>query len=374
MMRNILMETKQRCKVGILTFHDTTNFGATLQAYATYQAIKNIGVDDVEFIDYRCQNIDAREMPHIGGETSSLKSRVRNVFVYRKQKRKYDSLHSFLYGKCKVSSTQYSQHNIAQAANSYDKYLVGSDMLWCTRFTEHDYTYMLDFVKDDRRKNAFATSVGHDWNEEEVPEIKALLQRFTRLAVREKQTADYLTELLGKKVNFVCDPTMLISPQKWEKYLKHKSDRQGYVLVYMDDAAGNCINNAISYGSEHKREVCNAVFRFNPFKNNNFTALELYSIPDFLSAIHDASILFTASYHGMLFAIYFHVPFVYYNKDSARLENVARLLGLEGRNGGKYRVEDMAEIDWEEVDRKREAFRERSLEILKGILIDGNDL
>ena len=38
-------------KIGLLTIHHAYNFGAALQAYATYDTLKNMGYD-VEFIDY----------------------------------------------------------------------------------------------------------------------------------------------------------------------------------------------------------------------------------------------------------------------------------------------------------------------------------
>ena len=38
-------------KVGILTLHNTTNYGATLQAYALWHYVSNLGID-VEVIDY----------------------------------------------------------------------------------------------------------------------------------------------------------------------------------------------------------------------------------------------------------------------------------------------------------------------------------
>lgn len=58
--------------VGILTFHDTTNFGACLQAVATYQALSERGVC-CEIINYHCAEIDRREtIPRIGGGDTNL--------------------------------------------------------------------------------------------------------------------------------------------------------------------------------------------------------------------------------------------------------------------------------------------------------------
>ena len=46
-------------KVGILTYHDTTNYGAVLQAYALQKIINSFNID-CEIIDYKCDAITDR--------------------------------------------------------------------------------------------------------------------------------------------------------------------------------------------------------------------------------------------------------------------------------------------------------------------------
>lgn len=47
-------------KVGIVTFHRSTNFGSYLQTYGLYRKIADLGCE-CEVIDYRCPAIEARE-------------------------------------------------------------------------------------------------------------------------------------------------------------------------------------------------------------------------------------------------------------------------------------------------------------------------
>lgn len=44
-------------KIGILTFHRTTNFGSLLQTYGLFKKIENLGYD-CEIIDYRCPAVE----------------------------------------------------------------------------------------------------------------------------------------------------------------------------------------------------------------------------------------------------------------------------------------------------------------------------
>ena len=49
-------------KIGIITFHDTTNFGSLLQTYGLYKKISDFGYD-CDIINYQCENIVKREIP-----------------------------------------------------------------------------------------------------------------------------------------------------------------------------------------------------------------------------------------------------------------------------------------------------------------------
>ena len=354
-------------KVGILTFHDTTNFGATLQAVATYYAIRDLGYD-VEIIDYRCNEIDRREIPAKKYDFSngSLKGLIYFLLSNGKHQKKYKLLHDFLWKETKVSK-RYDKSNISTANKEYDCFVVGSDMLWYFENTCHDYTYLLDFVEDNRKKIAFATSMGHCLKQEDEKDFILYLNDFENIAVREEELSKRIASMLKRDIYHVCDPTMLISPKIWEKYAVKKNIKK-YALVYMDTEKGVCLKDACAYANANGTDIRLARFK-NPMKHfNSYKTAELYSIEDFLSEIANASIVYTASYHGMLFALYFHIPVVYYNKDSTRLQGIAKILNIEYRNGDQYNHLEMKDIDWKNVDEKRKEFCDFSKDILKGVL------
>lgn len=356
-------------KVGILTFHDTTNFGAVLQAVATYKVIAEMGYD-TEIIDYHCQSIDAREVPGTKYDIGkgNLKGFISYILNNKKYLTKHKNLMSFLNNEAKISKKKYGREDISIADSDYDIFVAGSDMLWCTKFTGSDYTYMLDFVNGGKRKNAFATSVGYDWDESEVEKISKLLKSFHMIAVREANTARRLTELLNRKIYHVCDPTMLVAPEQWRKFIETGESHNTYCLIYMDDLQGNCEKAAKEYASKHRMKIYYCGLKNIRTILCGKNIIHADKVSDFLGVIAGSEMLFTASYHGMLFAIYFHIPFVYFNKDSYRLEGVADKLGLKARDGNKYHVNEMDEINWEKVDEKRTEFAGYSKDILRQIL------
>jgi len=95
------------------------------------------------------------------------------------------------------------------------------------------------------------------------------------------------------------------------------------------------------------------------------TYVQPTSIPDFLSLIFYANYVFTGSYHGMLFSIYFGRQFSFFNRaHKSRMNTIAHKFHLENRENG---IGDNA-INYEEVGPLVSSFREKSLTVLKEML------
>lgn len=61
------------------------------------------------------------------------------------------------------------------------------------------------------------------------------------------------------------------------------------------------------------------------FRKKNCKNIKPTHVEDFLALILNAQCVFTASYHGMMFSIYFQRPFYFYNDShGSRFDSVAR--------------------------------------------------
>ena len=60
MKNKLIIEPNKTKKVGLLTYHHTTNFGSLLQTFALYKTITEIGYP-CEIIDYRNEAVEQRE-------------------------------------------------------------------------------------------------------------------------------------------------------------------------------------------------------------------------------------------------------------------------------------------------------------------------
>lgn len=348
--------------IGLLTFHDTNNFGSYLQTYGLYKKIVDLGYM-CDIIDYQCDSIIKRELPKPFKFTLNPKKFLIQILYTPTFKRKYKNLQSFLY-KNMTLSDRVTRSNVKTVADKYDKFFVGSDIVWGLDIVDNDTAYFLDFVNESHKKYAFASSIGNPWNEEEKELVKPYLETFSRIAVRENESADWVEELLGIRPDVVCDPTMLIEPIEWQTHASNKYAGQKYVLVYFPTDAN--LMAAKAYAKTHNIP-CYVINHSLPLKD--VTNVNPETMGDFLSLFKNATFVCTGSYHGMLFSIYFNRQFAYFNRaHKSRMNTLANKLGVLDREGTEKDVIEMTQIDYDKVNMAVEQYRLYSTRILKEML------
>ena len=349
-------------KIGLITFHDTNNFGSYLQTYGLYKKIVDLGYN-CEIIDYQCNAIINREQ--FGDFKFSLnpKNILKDLLVNRVLRRKYRQLMSWLLSHSRISK-KYYRHNISLASEEFDRFLVGSDIVWGMDIIEKDTTYFLDFEPNSHKKLAFASSVGNPWDNEDKSIVKPLLLDFSEIAVREEESAGWVEELTGKRPNVVCDPTMLLTAKEWEKHKSNKYASDKYVLIYFPTPEN--IKDACEYAKKNGLK-CYVINHGLPIAGCK--SVKPTTMADFLSLFFYARFVFTGSYHGMLFSIYFNREFVYYNRaHKSRMNTLARKLGVQDREATVGNVFQMPAIDYSKVNIAVENYRNNSILVLKEML------
>lgn len=349
-------------KVGLLTYHHTTNFGSLLQTYGLYKTVLNLGIA-CEVIDYHNEAVDKRETPLRLRNCRTPRNFVHYFLREPAKRKKEKSFADFVKNNMSLSEARYDLDNIAESNDKYDKFLVGSDLVWDFSINGNDCTYMLDFVKDDNKKLAYASSAGSIWKEKEM--VTHLLGAFSHIGVRENAICDTLNEWLKKDVDFVCDPTMLVEAEEWKRMATPRQIKERYILCYFQDKEGKIYQDALAYGKKHNLPVYVIAYHKIP---KGLRAVHPVAIGEFLSLILHADTVFTASYHGMLYSLYFNKKFFYYNRGwTSRMESIAKYLQIESREGLQHEAEEM---DYEEINRRMEIFRKESTDKLKNYLTE----
>lgn len=351
--------------IGLLTIHDTMNFGSQLQTYGLYKAVESLGCD-VRLIDYHCDAIAERETTLPLKEAKGPKAVVKSLMLHGNLQKRQNSFHKFM-AENMILTDSYTRATVAQTNELFDCFLVGSDIVWGFNITGKDYTYMLDFVEDAKRY-AFSSSVGTKWEEDDEAKIRDCLGKFDDISVRESDAAEWISELLGKEIKVTCDPTMLWDADFWKKIAgKCTETKKSYVLVYMSDTENVCIHRAIAYGKKHNMPVYYINFRAPVFGTVDKRPT---SLSEWLNLFINADTIFSASYHGLLFAAYFHKRFFYFNwVNKSRMNSLAKALKIESREGTRNNIEKDIPVDFMFVDKKLKSIRDNSWKILRRMVL-----
>lgn len=349
-------------QVGLITIHATQNYGSLLQAYSTYKAIENLGVD-VTLIDYRNAAIEERERPITNRPIKSVKDILKRILWGSGQKRKFVSILDFLRQNTKISD-MYTLENVRDLNAEFDVFVTGSDIVWGMNITGNDLTYFLDFAEESKTKFAFSSSVGSKWTENEQTEIKPLLERYDCISVREELAADWIQNLIGKPISVTCDPTMLWDSNFWRQFVLEDYGPKGkYVLIYAVNPDQKNIKDGIEYARKHKMKAYFINF-YLPVRGTK--TIRPITVQQWVTLFAKADTVFSASYHGLLFSLYFKKDVFYYNRgEKSRMISLAKELHIEKREGNEQNIINNVSIDYDFVNKKLREKREYSWFTLK---------
>ncbi len=354
-------------KIGILTFQNTINYGAMLQALALSMKLKEMNVD-CEIINYHCKNVEYREkyiFPKFSFNIIKYMKDVKYYFTISK-KRKY--INEFKKKNMMISKKNYYRKNICEANSEYDKFIVGSDMVFNLNITGGDKTYYLDFAETSKR-NSYAASLGEvEINEDHLNECITELNKFKYLSVREEETKKYFDSILSIQSNFNCDPTLLYDGSFWQKYEQSPKFElnKKYILLYFLDKEGVILETATKIAKENNYEIIS----LNLIKEHidNLRCIVDVAVGEFLYLIHHAVLVITGSYHGMIFSMNYNTNFMYYNRaNSSRMESIAKITNSLDRRLTKNHMPGLR-CDFKNINNSIRKVREESTEYLNKII------
>ena len=183
-------------KVGILTWHDPTNCGSTLQAYALHLYLRNQGIDAriIRYVPQWCRG-DYMQMPISKlSRKRQLKRFAKNSllpFYYHltsRVQKKINPFFPFYYHYCKMTSAC-TEDNIAKVCKPFTTIISGSDQVWNPCFI--DPIFLQNFAVNNINKISYAASLGGKKMPEELADLyKSCLSSFRAISVRENDGHD----------------------------------------------------------------------------------------------------------------------------------------------------------------------------------------
>ena len=215
-------------KIALALGDYANNYGTVLQAFATYQTIKDLGFD-AEAIDFTNlkKSIRNRKLRYFAGkifDSSVMGEKFSIVFKkfhklrnssFKNGSLRRDKLFNQFREKIKRSRRFQSWEDLTSSCSEYSAVLVGSDQVWLPSQIAGDF-FTLNFVPDNVKKISYASSFGVSYYEKaQEQKARHFLSRINYLSVREQSGQEIIKTLTGRDAELVCDPTLLLSADKW---------------------------------------------------------------------------------------------------------------------------------------------------------------
>jgi hypothetical protein len=307
-----------RLTVGVITFHDTPNYGGTLQCYATSAYLSSRGAE-VEVINYNPPHTSLQYIKNLFlGRQRSFDNvrRVQRFFAFGKERLRYSGGYTPL------------RSGLRALARRYDLAITGSDEVWkIDHMRRFDPSYYLDFCEpESTRIVSYAASASMVTDLiTQADKVGPLLERFDAISVRDPETRDQVAVITGREPEMVVDPTLLWD---WEQEILPPLVESGYVAVY-------------SYLTDPEMDTVRSVAHAKGFKVVCFGCrhsqadinLAWIGPEEWLRVIKHADLVVTNFFHGAVFALLFGRPLFAHVNPAKRLklERIMMLAGLDGR-------------------------------------------
>lgn len=366
--------------IATMTFHHAHNFGSMLQAYALQKAVKDVGLECNQEIDYKIIDLHTKLQEKIYSTYkpyNSVKNVTKNLQSFRYNqmlRQKHLKFEEFLSNKCNLTRRYYGLDDLKNDIPLADVYISGSDQLWNVRATDFDSSYYMDFLPNDAKRISYAASMGPlmiDWNKYPKDKYSALLNKYDFISVREENTKKMVEDISGCDSEIHVDPTLLLTKEKWLEIASEKNYNNGEYIFFYSLEPNPTQLNAVKRISKILdlpvviTKYCNKYDYFNPFIKCYDSGPE-----DFLALINNAKLVITSSFHGTAFSVLFQKPFFVFGgmKDN-RISTLLNITNLQNRSIGTDGFEDMLpcafEIDFSKSVDALEYERKRSREYLK---------
>lgn len=358
--------------VGLVTYHNSTSYGACLQAFATQECIKKLGYN-VKIINYT-NRYEQRIKKVFFSADGTIKSAIKNgikSLVFRRNYwlRKAFSDFSNNYNLTDVSYT--SADDMKELV--FDMLVVGSDQVWSPKISGSiDEVFLLQFGRATKRIS-FASSFGSyklTRNDESI--FYDALNKFYAISVREKFAASQLNNIGIRNASVVCDPTLTLSSTEWKGFMKEYK-KTGYILTYFVSGSFSEFRDDV----ETIKKARGLNYPIFNIQSSNFhwngvdETLVGVSPEKFLGIINGADLIITDSFHGTVFSLLFHKQFVVINNKTnpVRINELLDNVSLSRCNYHRSQpVDVITDEDFSIADEAIKLMRERSVSWLKDAL------
>ncbi|PWJ51558.1 polysaccharide pyruvyl transferase family protein [Faecalicatena contorta] len=344
------------------------NYGSILQAYALQEYLGTI-----EGVDYKILCQYGKKIASVDNVIDKFK----NIGIIPSLKRAYwkfglkglrernKSIQEFVDNHLIISKNQYNEETIQYANDEFDCFICGSDQIWNPALTSVKSMYWLQFVNDNKKRIAYAPSVGVEkFSDDDMEVVKDNLRKFESISCREDSGTVVLNKLLeDNKCITVLDPTLLVERRLWDSVCSKRKTSEPYIFVYLLRGTKKQRKFIEEYAKRNKMKIMTMPFldtehiEIYDYKFGDEKIWEA-SPADFISMIRYSECVFTDSFHCMVFSCLYHRNFYSFPKigvaQSNRIIDLQKSLCISNRiisdDMDFDDIDSLSKIDWNNVD------------------------
>lgn len=321
-------------KVGLLTVHCSTNFGASLQAYALSCYLRNRG-NQVEIINYRFNYfLDVHDELYKKGNI--IRYIIKKYGMFFLTYGRYMKFHEFE-NKYLCNETQsFQKKEDWEALNGrYDYCIVGSDQVWNPDHIKYDEAFFFEYLKNVT-KISFAASIGKgELTTKELKFLNKYVKEMDYVSVREESAKKILSaNIKDRTIEVHADPVFLLSDAYWRKLERELKIPHRYAVVYVL--------------GKYDVELCKQIiknlkdsYKIIIIKPRIIGRIGKYNIGpcEYLYLIDHAELVLTNSFHGAAFSILFNKQLIALKSEgkNERLSDLFDSIGISNVQIDSYK-------------------------------------
>jgi hypothetical protein len=361
-------------KIAILTLPPNENIGGILQSFALRQVFLKQGHEVVHIEEKKKGSVAhwSSARFYTWWFTRRLLAQIVTLNLDKMRNKAYQEAYYFWEEAAPVRTfvQKYLPRRVVDKFemmkdDHFDYIVVGSDQIWRPLYYSKIEDAFLAFAEQWKAKRvAYAPSFGvqhWEFSTEQTQRCAALLQKFDAVSVREDHGVEMCSKKFGLDVVRLLDPTMLLDRIDYQKLIgKEIKIKNNQLTTYVLDM------------NPGKRNI---ISQLESAKNMSCVELGLTkaSIEQWLQEFMQAEFIFTDSFHGCVFAILLHKPFIVYgNKERglSRFETLLHLFQLEDRivfdtDAVLYLYDK--QIDWDKIGKILATERQKSRQFFEDI-------
>lgn len=333
-------------RIGIITIHNSPNYGACLQSYALYKYI-NMNGGDVEIIDLHRpiefdDYIPSAKYVRCRKPIMTWKMRIKRMLGLYKVNvdankyspfalKKFENFNS----EISLSKPYRSIDELYANPPKYDLYITGSDQVWNPTQNYCLEPYFLTFVAEGQgKKISYASSIGiNDLTIKEKSLFKKWLSSYDAISIREKQGKVLLQSFINRDIKQVPDPTFLLSMDFWREMAIRPQFNEKYILLFTLRFSPILLKYCLELSKESNLKLI-VLSQIQPdVEGDSYIAIKDAGPKEFIGYIKYAEMVITDSFHCTVFSIILGTSNFYtyispYNKRGSRIIDLLESFSL----------------------------------------------